>query len=128
MFNKNKYISDFNKQNYRDLKLRIRKDDNIVLSAIDKSENINKYIRDLIYEDALKKINHKYINDDFKIDFVLSKTMKQLVNKAEEADFLEDYGLYMNIVDAIDSQAKKETSNHIIRESQWKQLIRRYAL
>ncbi|MCQ2795903.1 MAG: hypothetical protein MJ213_01150, partial [Bacilli bacterium] len=93
MFDKNKYISEFNKQNYRDLKLRIRKDDNIVLSAIDKSENINKYIRDLIYEDALKKINHKYINDDFKIDFVLSKTMKQLVNKAEEADFLEDYGL-----------------------------------
>ncbi|MCQ2753033.1 MAG: hypothetical protein MJ206_02120 [Bacilli bacterium] len=128
MFNKNKYISEFNKLNYRDLKLRIRKDDYIVLSTIDRNKNINKYIRDLIYEDALKKINYRYINDEFKINFALSKTMKQLVNKAEEADFLDDYGLYMNIVDAIDSQAKKETNNHIIRESQWKQLIRRYAL
>lgn len=67
-----------------------------------------------------KKYN--YINDDIKIEFELSITMKDLINKAEEADLLEDYGLYMNIGDAIDTQGKKETKNHIITESEWNKL------
>lgn len=128
MFNKNKYINNFNKTNYRNIKLRIRKDDNVVLSKLINNENINKYIRDLIYKDALNNRTYNYINKNIIIDFDLSNTMKQLVNKAEEADLLKDYGLYMNVVEAIDSQAKKETTHHLIRESEWKQLIRRYAL
>jgi len=128
MFNKNKYINNFNKTNYRNIKLRIRKDDNVVLSKLINNENINKYIRDLIYKDALSNRIYNYINKNIIIDFDLSNTMKQLVNKAEEADLLKDYGLYMNVVGAIDSQAKKETTHHIIRESEWKQLIRRYTL
>lgn len=34
--------------------------------------------------------------------------MTDLVNKAEEADILDDYGLYMNLAYAIDSQGKKK--------------------
>lgn len=128
MFNKNKYINNFNKTNYRNIKLRIRKDDNVVLSKLINNENINKYIRDLIYKDALNNRIYNYINKNIIVDFDLSNTMKQLVNKAEEADLFKDYGLYMNVVEAIDSQAKKETTHHLIRESEWKQLIRRYAL
>ena len=41
----------------------------------------------------------------------------QIVDKAEEADILNDYGLYMNIADAINSQGKKVTI-HIIRENE----------
>jgi len=128
MFNKNEYINNFNKTTYRNIKLRIRKDDKVVLSKLINNQNINKYIRNLIYKDALNNRKYNYINKDIVIDFDLTKTMQQLVDKAEEADFLNDYGLYMNIVEAIDSQAKKETNNHIIRESEWKQLIRRYTL
>lgn len=51
-----------------------------------------------------KKYN--YINDDIKIEFELSITMKDLINKAEETDLLEDYVLYMNIADTIDTQGK----------------------
>ena len=58
----------------------------------------------------------------------LRKTMKDLIDKAEYADMIDDYGLYMNLADAIDSQGKKETNKHIITESQWKKLVRRYAL
>lgn len=69
---------------------------------------------------------YHYIDNSIIIDFPLSKTMQDLVEKAEEADLLEDYSLYMNIADAIDSQGKKETTHHIIRESDWNKLTRRY--
>jgi len=54
--------------------------------------------------------------------------MEDLVKKAKEADLLADYGLYMNLADAIDSQGKKEASQHIISEREWRILTRRYCL
>ena len=54
--------------------------------------------------------------------------MEDLINRAEEADILDDYGLYMNLADAIDSQGKKEASQHIISETEWRILTRRYCL
>ena len=73
-------------------------------------------------------LKHNYINNDVKIDFELSHTMKDLVDKAEKADILEDYGLYMNLADAIDSQAKKELSKHLITDNERKKLVSRYTL
>ena len=73
-------------------------------------------------------LKYNYINNDVKIDFELSHTMKVLVDKAEKADILEDYGLYMNLADAIDSQAKKEVSRHLITETEWNKLVSRYTL
>lgn len=73
-------------------------------------------------------LKYNYINNDVKIDFELSHTMQDLVDKAEKADILEDYGLYMNLADAIDSQAKKEVSKHLITESEWKKLVSRYTI
>ena len=63
-----------------------------------------------------------------KIDFELSITMKDLVDKVKKADILEDYGLYMNLADAIDSQAKKEVNMHLITETEWRKLVRSYKL
>lgn len=74
---------------------------------------------------GLKKTKH---NIDVRIDFSLSKTMQDLVDEAEKADILNDYGLHMNIANAIDSQGKKETTHHIFKESEWKKLTRRYCL
>ena len=71
---------------------------------------------------------YNYINNDVKIDFELSHTMQDLVDKAEKADILEDYGLYMNLADAIDSQAKKEVYRHLITETEWNKLVSRYTL
>ncbi len=73
-------------------------------------------------------LKYNYINNDVKIDFELSHTMQDLVDKAEKADILEDYGLYMNLADAIDSQAKKEVSRHLITELEWNKLVSRYTL
>ena len=73
-------------------------------------------------------LKYNYINNDVKIDFELSHTMQDLVDKAEKADILEDYGLYMNLACAIDSQAKKEVSRHWITENEWKKLVSRYTI
>lgn len=54
--------------------------------------------------------------------------MQLLVDEAEKADLFNDYGSYMNLADAIDVQAKKEVEKHILKESQWNKLIRRYQL
>ena len=128
MFNQREYINDFIKNNYRTIKLRIRNDDKILVAKINNTDNINKYLIDLIRKDIVENRKYNYINDGIKIDFELSKTMNDLIKKAEEADYFEDYGLYMNIVDAIDSQAKKEVSRHNITETEWNTIIRRYSL
>ena len=73
-------------------------------------------------------LKYNYINNDVKIEFELSHTMKDLVDKAEKADILEDYGLYMNLADAIDSQAKKEVSKHLITDNEWNKLVSRFTL
>lgn len=54
--------------------------------------------------------------------------MQDLVDKAEAADEADDYGYYMNLADAIDTQAKKETKYHKLTESQWTKLIMRYCI
>ena len=128
MFNQQKYINDFIKDNYKTLKVRIRKDDKLLITKLLEVDNINKYISSLILDDIYRNRVYHFINNDIDIDFKLSKTMQDLVDEAEKADILNDYGLYMNIADAIDSQGKKETSHHIIRESQWKKLTKRYCL
>lgn len=128
MFDQQKYINSYLKDNYKSIKVRVRNDDLVLINKLNNCENINKYILKLIKKDIYENRKYNYINNDVKIDFELSTTMLDLVNKAEDADLLGDYGLYMNIVDAIDSQGKKECTYHIITETEWRTLLRRYAL
>ena len=128
MFDQQEYINSFIKDNYKIIKVRIRKDDRLLLSKLSEVDNVNKYISSLILDDIYRNRVYRFINNDVEIDFELSKTMQYLVDEAEKADILNDYGLYMNVADAIDSQGKKETSQHIIRESSWKKLTRRYCI
>ena len=128
MFNQQDYINNFIKDKYKDVKIRIRKDDKLLINKLNEVDNITKYITKLIFEDINKNHKYNFINNSIKIDFPLSQTMQNLVEEAEKADILNDYGLYMNLADAIDSQGKKETTHHIIRESEWKKLISRYCL
>lgn len=128
MFNQQEYINNFIKTKYKTIKLRIRNDDKLIINKINEVDNINGYITKLILKDIYENRMYHFINNDISIDFELSNTMKELVDEAEKADLLNDYGLYMNLADAIDSQGKKETSKHIIRESEWKRITRRYCL
>ena len=128
MFNQQKYINSFIKDNYKELKIRIRKDDKLLMAKLNEVDNVTKYISSLIVEDIYRHHEYRFINNDVAIDFSLSKTMQDLVDEAEKADILNDYGLYMNIADAIDSQGKKETTHHTLRESEWKRITSRYCI
>ena len=128
MFNQQEYINDFIKNTYKTVKLRIRNDDKILINKINSVDNINQYLIGLITKDIYDNRKYNYINNEIKIDFELSHTMQDLVEQAEKADLLEDYGLYMNLADAIDSQAKKEVNRHLITETEWRKLVRRYEL
>ena len=128
MFNQQEYINSYLKDNYKTIKVRVRKDDLILLNKINKVGNINRYILELIKKDIYGNRRYNYINDEIKIDFELSPTMANLVKDAEDADILNDYGLYINLADAIDSQGKKEATHHIISETEWRKLVRRYAI
>ena len=128
MFNQQEYINAYIKESYKTIKVRIRNDDLLLLRKINEVKNINKYITSLILEDIYRNHTYRFIDNSVEIDFPLSKTMQSLVDEAEKADLLDDYGLYMNLADAIDSQGKKETTHHVLRESQWKTLTRRYHL
>ena len=50
------------------------------------------------------------------IDFDLSPKIEKLIKETEEADRLNDYGLYMNLAYAIDAEAKKEVSHYDLKE------------
>lgn len=128
MFNQQKYINKYIKDNYKSVKLRVKSSDLVLLNKLNKVNNINQYIINLIRNDIYQNRKYHYINDSISIDFELSNVMQDLINKIEDSDLIEDYGLYMNYAYAIDSQAKKEVNNHIISESNWNKLTRRYPL
>jgi len=128
MFNQQEYINNFIKNTYKTVKLRIRNDDKILINKINSVDNINQYLIGLITKDIYDNRKYNYINNEIKIDFELSHTMQDLVEQAEKADILEDYGLYMNLAYAIDARAKKEVNRHLITETEWRKLIRRYEL
>jgi len=128
MFDQKNYVNGFIKDHYKTYKIRVKKEDRFLTTMLSRVPNFNQYVLSLIAEDIQRRREYPFINNDVTIDFELSKTMKDLVDEAEKADALGDYGLYMNLADAIDSQGKKEASKHIISESQWHMLTRRYHL
>ena len=72
MFNQQEYINTFIKDNYRTIKLRIRKDDTLLINKINSVSNINRYIIDLIKKDVFENGEYNYINNYIEIDFELS--------------------------------------------------------
>ena len=128
MFEQNKYINNYVKDNYRTIKFRVRKDDKLITRKLESIENINRYIYSLILKDINDNRVYNYINDSIDIDFELSKPMEKLIKDAEVADYLNDYGQYMNYAYAIDTRAKNEVNKHIITEGQWNKLAKRYCL
>ena len=100
----------------------------MLIKKLESVDNVNQYLIDLITKDIFENRKYNYIDNDVEIDFELSKTMQDLADKAERADMLERYGKYMNLADAIDSQAKLEVTKHEMTESQWNKLVSRYHL
>ena len=128
MFNQQNYINNYIKDSYKSIKVRLRKDNALLINKIESVDNVNQYIIDLILKDIYENRVYNFINNDILIDFELPPKIEKLIKEAEEADLLNDYGLYMNLAYAIDAEGKKEVSHHNLKESQWNKLTRRYCL
>ena len=128
MFDQQNYINNYIKDSYKTIKVRLRKDNTLLINKIESVDNVNQYIIDLILKDIYENRVYNFINNDILIDFDLSPKIERLTKEAEEADLLNDYGLYMNLAYAIDAEAKKEVSNSNLKESQWNKLAKRYCL
>lgn len=128
MFDKNKYINEYVKDNYKTIKFRVRKDDKLLCCKLKNVDNMNRYIYNLILKDIEENRTYNYINKAVNINFELSDPMMKLIEEAELADYLNDYGSYMNYAYAIDTRAKNETNKHILTEGQWNKLCKRYCL
>jgi len=48
MFNQSKYIKEYNKNNYKMYQFRVRKDQEVLISFLDKKKNRNEFIIDLL--------------------------------------------------------------------------------
>lgn len=55
-FDQNKYIDKYNKDNYKMYQFRVKKTDKEVIEFLDEVDNKNKYIINLIKNDAFKNI------------------------------------------------------------------------
>ncbi len=111
---------------YLTIEIKIKNDEGVLLEKIDEVDNLNMYILGLIRKDIYENREHNFVDSSVKINFPLTKTMTDLVKRAEEGDAQDDYGLYMNMADAIDTQGKSEVRRHIITETEWDTLVRRY--
>ena len=116
MFNQKNYINNYIKNSYKSIKVRIRKDNALLINKIESVDNVNQYIVDLILKDIYENRVYNFINNDILIDFDLSPKIEKLIKETEEADLLNDYGLYMNLAYAIDAEAKKEVSHYDLKE------------
>ena len=117
MFNQKNYINNYIKNSYKSIKVRIRKDNALLINKIESVDNVNQYIVDLILKDIYENRVYNFINNNILIDFDLSPKIEKLIKEAEEADLMNDYWLYMNLAYAIDTQAKKEVSHNEFRAS-----------
>lgn len=126
MFDQKKYVNEYNKNNYKSYKLRVRKDDDEVVEKLSSVNNLNSYILGLVRKDIKDSHKYNYINGGIKIDFPLSQAMKNLIEVAEQGDRDDDYGLYMNYADAIDTQAKNEVKRGKLTDEQWIILNKRF--
>ena len=116
IFDQQNYINNYIKNSYESIKVRLRKDNVLLINKIESVDNVNQYIIDLILKDIYENRVYNFINNNILIDFDLSPKIEKLIKEIEEADLLNDYGLYMNLAYAIDAEAKKEVSHYDLKE------------
>ena len=113
-------------ENYRTFEFVVRKDNVQLINKLREVDDITKYITTLIEEDIKRNKKYNYLDDTIMIDFDLPQNIKHLVDEAEKADLEDDYGLYICLASAIDTNAKNATRKRELNEYQWEVLVRRF--
>lgn len=120
------YINKYIKENYKTFKFRVRKENQDVINKLCDGDNMTQYLIRLVKEDIKRNQKYNYIDDSIKINFKLPQNIQNLVEDAEKADLEDDYGLYMNLACAIDTNAKNAVSKKQLNDYQWETLVSRF--
>lgn len=120
------YINKYIKENYKTFKFRVRKENQDVINRLCDADNMTQYLIRLVKEDIKRNQKYNYIDDSIKINFKLPQNIQNLVEDAEKADLEDDYGLYMNLACAIDTNAKNAVSKKQLNDYQWETLVNRF--
>lgn len=74
---------------------------------------------------SMNKNKFHWINDEVKIDFPVSTTIKNLMVDAERLDLEENFG-YFNYAEAISDTCKLAYAEKVLTKEQWELIERRY--
>ena len=100
----NKYINQYNKQNYKQYIFRVRKDDELIINQMDRIGNRNSYLRYLVESDIkeerktysiseIKKIVKPILNSyDIKDIYLFGSYARGEANKDSDIDIFCDKG------------------------------------
>ncbi|MCM1308400.1 MAG: hypothetical protein NC223_07375 [Butyrivibrio sp.] len=72
----------------------------------------------------MKKFN--WVNDKVKIDFPISKTMKNTMDEAEQLDLEHNEAEYSAVADCLDLMGKEAFVNRLITKENWNKICERY--
>ena len=84
MFDQQNYINNYIKDNYKSIKVRLRKDNALLINKIESVDNLNQYVIDLILKDIYENRVYNFINNDILIDFDVSPKIKNLLKKQKK--------------------------------------------
>ncbi|WP_251391111.1 hypothetical protein [Mediterraneibacter agrestimuris] len=69
-----------------------------------------------------------YRNDDIKLDFSMSKLLRNLINEADELYEKDDWFWYDMKVREIESSSKQDLLSGFINEAEFRQIWERYGI
>ena len=81
IFDQQNYINNYIKNSYESLKVRLRKDNALLINKIESVDNVNQYVIDLILKDIYENRVYSFINNDILIDFDLSPKIEKLIKE-----------------------------------------------
>ena len=100
--NQLKYISNYNKENYKMYQFRVKKSDKVLITKLDSVSNRNVYIRDLIMEDinpsilTIKQIRERIkpiaLKHDIKEVYLFGSYSRGEANRNSDIDLYCDEG------------------------------------
>lgn len=77
------------------------------------------------WDGLIKMEKHNWINDSIAIDFVVPKSLQEIISILEQMDEDEDYGYY-EYSEVLDYGAKEYVYQGVLTKKQWQTLCLKY--
>ena len=81
MFDQQNYINNYIKNSYESIKVRLRKDNALLINKIESVDNVNQYVIDLILKDIYENRVYNFI---FWLILIYLQKLKNLLKKQKK--------------------------------------------